>query len=83
MKNIILMALLCTGFFSAQAQNEFTIQGKVKGLKDGTVVTLFRAEGFPPMGLDLWAAPGVKIMTIWGGYGEGSLKAEMKELLGE
>jgi hypothetical protein len=35
------------------------------------------------MGLDLWAAPGVKIMTIWGGYGEGSLKAEMKELLGE
>jgi hypothetical protein len=46
------------------------------------VVTLFRAEGFPPMGLDLWAAPGVKIMTIWGGYGEGCLKAKMKELLG-
>lgn len=35
MKNVILMALLCMGFFSAQAQNEFTIQGKVKGLKDG------------------------------------------------
>ena len=100
MKNVILMALLCMGFFSAQAQNEFTIQGKVKGLKDGTVVTLFRtegnvgssiandtvknesfffkekaedqeigkysiscygAEGFPPMGLDIWAAPGAKI----------------------
>lgn len=45
MKNVILMALLCMGFFSAQAQNEFTIQGKVKGLKDGTVVTLFRTEG--------------------------------------
>lgn len=97
---MILMALFCMGFFSVQAQNEFTIQGKVKGLKDGTVVTLFRTEGnvgssiasdtvkneafffkekmedgdvgkysigcyrseeFPPMGLDLWAAPGTKI----------------------
>lgn len=100
MKNIILMALFCAGFLTAQAQNEFTIQGKVKGLKDGTVVTLFLtegntgtgiatdtvknesfffkektegpeigkysiscfgAEGFPPMGLDIWAAPGAKI----------------------
>lgn len=45
MKHIILIALLCMSFLSIKAQNEFAIQGKVKGLKDGTVVTLFRTEG--------------------------------------
>lgn len=45
MKNIILIALFCSGFLTVQAQNEFTIQGKVRGLKDGTVVTLFLTEG--------------------------------------
>lgn len=45
MKNIILIFLLCVASLSAQAQNEFTIQGKINGLKDGTVVTLFRMDG--------------------------------------
>ncbi|WP_455666180.1 redoxin domain-containing protein [Phocaeicola sp.] len=45
MKNIICIILLCMGCLSAQAQNEFTIQGKVKGLKDGVIVTLFRMDG--------------------------------------
>lgn len=44
MKYIIFVALLCLGVLSAQAQKEFIIQGKVKGLK-GTIVTLFRMDG--------------------------------------
>ena len=31
----------------------------------------------------VFISPEGKIMTTWGGYGEGSLKAKMKELLGE
>lgn len=30
---------------SAQAQNEFTIKGTVTGLKDSTVIMLFRSDG--------------------------------------
>ncbi|WP_455673407.1 TlpA family protein disulfide reductase [Phocaeicola sp.] len=45
MKKIILIALVCMGALAAQAQNEFTIRGKVKGLKEGTIVTLFRMDG--------------------------------------
>lgn len=45
MRNIILIALMCLGCISTHAQGEFTIQGKVKGLKDGTVVVFFRKEG--------------------------------------
>ena len=45
MKSIVCIALLCLGSLTAQAQKEFTVQGKIKGMKDGTVVTLFRMDG--------------------------------------
>lgn len=38
-------AWLLIGIFSAQAQNEYVIEGRVKGLKDGTVMRLLRWEG--------------------------------------
>lgn len=33
---------------SAQAQQEFTIQGKIKGLEDGTIISLSRSDGQVP-----------------------------------
>lgn len=45
MKSIVCIALLCLGSLTAQAQKEFTVQGKIKGMKDGTIVTLFRMDG--------------------------------------
>ena len=30
---------------SAQAQNEFTIKGKISGLKDSTQIVLYRSDG--------------------------------------
>lgn len=41
----IAAAGLLMGIFSAQAQNEYVIEGRVKGLKDGTVMRLLRWEG--------------------------------------
>lgn len=38
-------AWLLMGIFSAQAQNEYVIEGRVEGLKDGTVMRLLRWEG--------------------------------------
>lgn len=45
MKTILIgmIWLLCAVF--AQAQNEYLIEGKVKGLKEGTIFTLFRQDG--------------------------------------
>lgn len=40
---ISIIWLLCAVL--AQAQNEYFIEGKVKGLKEGTVFTLFRQDG--------------------------------------
>lgn len=45
MKNIIIAAILLIGSLSAQAQEEFTIQGKIKGMKENTLVVFFRIEG--------------------------------------
>lgn len=45
MKNILCICLFLLGCLAVQAQHEYTIEGKVKGLKDGTVVTLFLSDG--------------------------------------
>ena len=45
MKNILITILLLLMTLSAKAQKEFTIEGKVKGLADGTVINLAHREG--------------------------------------
>lgn len=45
MKKLLVSSLLLLGCYVAQAQNEYTIDGHVKGLKDGTIVTLFLTDG--------------------------------------
>lgn len=45
MKALVIGGMLLLGVCAAQAQNEYVIEGKVKGLKDGTAFTLFRQDG--------------------------------------
>lgn len=45
MKSMIMMFFLSMGILSVTAQEAFTIEGKVKGLKDGAIISLFRMDG--------------------------------------
>lgn len=45
MRQIVVTAFLLLGFLSAQAQEEFTIRGKIEGMRDSTRVMLFRRDG--------------------------------------
>lgn len=45
MKKLLLTGLLLVSCLAMQAQHECTIEGHAKGLKDGTVVTLFLTDG--------------------------------------
>lgn len=45
MKNILILCLLILISQTVQAQQDFTIEGKIKGLEDGAVVTLCQSEG--------------------------------------
>ena len=45
MKKLLFSSLLLLSSLASQAQNEYTIEGDVKGVKDGTVVSLFLTDG--------------------------------------
>ena len=45
MKKLLFGSLLLMGYMGAQAQQEYTIEGKVEGVKDGTLVSLFLLDG--------------------------------------
>lgn len=45
MKKLLFCSLLLIGCMGVQAQQEYTIEGKVEGVKDGTLVSLFLLDG--------------------------------------
>lgn len=45
MKKILFISLLLANGLVAQAQHEYTIEGHVEGVKDGTLISLFQEEG--------------------------------------
>lgn len=45
MKKLLFGSLLLMGYMGAQAQQEYTIEGKVEGVKDGTLISLFLLDG--------------------------------------
>lgn len=45
MKKEIVTLFLMASVWAAQAQGTFTIEGQVKNVEDGTLVTLFRLDG--------------------------------------
>lgn len=45
MRKGIVMLFLSASVWTAQAQGTFTIEGQVKNVEDGTLVTLFRLDG--------------------------------------
>lgn len=45
MKKLLFSNLLLLGCFAAQAQHEYTIEGHVEGVQDGTLIVLFLNEG--------------------------------------
>lgn len=45
MKKLLFSSLLLLSSLASQAQNEYTIEGDVKGVKDGTLVSLFLTDG--------------------------------------
>ena len=45
MKKLLFGSLLLMGYMGAQAQQEYTIDGKVEGVKDGTLISLFLLDG--------------------------------------
>lgn len=45
MKKLLFSSLLLLSSLASQAQNEYTIEGDVRGVKDGTLVTLFLTDG--------------------------------------
>lgn len=45
MKKLLFSYLLLLSSLASQAQNEYTIEGDVKGVKDGTLVSLFLTDG--------------------------------------
>jgi len=44
MKKILFISLLLANGLVAQAQHEYTIEGHVEGVKDGTLISLFQEE---------------------------------------
>ena len=46
MKKEIVTLFLMASVWAAQAQGTFTIEGQVKNVEDGTLVTLFRLDGY-------------------------------------
>ena len=47
MKKEIATLFLMTSVWAAQAQGTFTIEGQVKNVEDGALITLFRATSLP------------------------------------
>ena len=45
MKKLLFSSLFLFGSLVSQAQHEYTIEGKVEGVKDGTLVSLFLLDG--------------------------------------
>ena len=45
MKKEIATLFLMTSVWAAQAQGTFTIEGQVKNVEDGALITLFRLDG--------------------------------------
>ena len=45
MKKLFFGSLLLMSYMGAQAQQEYTIEGKVEGVKDGTLISLFLLDG--------------------------------------
>ena len=45
MKKRLFSSLFLFGSLVSQAQHEYTIEGKVEGVKDGTLVSLFLLDG--------------------------------------
>ena len=45
MKKLLFSSLFLLGSLVSQAQHEYTIKGEVKGVKDGTHVSLFLTDG--------------------------------------
>ena len=45
MKKEIVTLFLMTSVWAAQAQGTFTIEGQVKNVEDGALITLFRLDG--------------------------------------
>ena len=45
MKKLLFSSLFLLGSLVSQAQHEYTIEGKVEGVKDGTLVSLFLLDG--------------------------------------
>lgn len=45
MKKLLFSSLLLMGCIGVQAQQEYTIEGKVEGVKDGTLISLFLLDG--------------------------------------
>lgn len=45
MKKLLLSGLFLLGCLAAQAQHEYTIEGRVEGVQDGTLVALFLLDG--------------------------------------
>ena len=45
MRKLLFSSLLLFASLVAQAQEEYTIEGKVEGVKDGTLVSLFLLDG--------------------------------------
>ncbi len=45
MKKLLFSSLFLLGSLVSQAQHEYTIKGEVKGVKDGTHISLFLTDG--------------------------------------
>ena len=56
MKKEIVTLFLMTSVWAAQAQGTFTIEGQVKNVEDGALITLFR--------LEMWVAVSVLIRFV-------------------
>lgn len=45
MKKTLITSLFLLGYLAAQAQHEYTIEGHVKGMKDGSIISLWLRDG--------------------------------------